>query len=286
MKILLAGTPNFSVSTFRKIIENFEVVGLISQPSKPSGRNLKITEPPTVLLAKSHKIKIFQPSTISEIYGELSKLDFDILLTMAYGQIIPQPILDLAKIGSYNVHASLLPKYRGAAPIQYALLNGDEKTGITLMEMDAKMDAGRIIFQESIDIDEEDNYDSLLEKLSDLSADHIVDWLKKIKSRRYTATIQNNSLVTYSPKISKDDEKILFTTVEQTMRKIRALSSTPGAYLILSTDQDLFKNFNNKRLKIFNATTVWRYNAVEIKCSDGNIYAIDYQFEGRKRVKI
>ena len=121
MKIVLAGTPNFSVETFETIIKAFDVVALIAQPDRKIGRKQILTPPPTVELARKYNIKTYQPEKIADLYQELTTLKFDIFLTMAYGQIIPQNILSLAKIGSFNIHASLLPKYRGAAPIQYAI---------------------------------------------------------------------------------------------------------------------------------------------------------------------
>lgn len=287
MKILLAGTPNFSVSTFTKIIENFQVVGLIAQPDKPAGRNLSISQSPTVMLAKFHKIPIFQPQNIIDIYDQLEKLDFDILLTMAYGQIIPKKVLDLAKKGSFNVHASLLPKYRGAAPIQYSLLNGDKTTGITLMEMSTKMDAGDIIFQEQINIEPNDTQDILLKKLSTLSSDNIVTWLSKISKDNFERKVQNEDEVTFSPKISKEDERLAFDTMDNTINKIRALSSNPGAYVLLNSDQEEYKHIiSNRRVKVFFASKIKYPRALEIQCSDGIIYATDFQFESKRRLNI
>ena len=285
LKVLLAGTPNFSVLTFSKIIDNFDVVGLIAQPNRPIGRNLIVTEPPTVMMAKNaKKVKIFQPEKVANIYDELRKLDFDVLLTMAYGQIIPENILKLAKKGSYNIHGSLLPKYRGASPIQYALLNGDKETGITFMEMNSKMDAGDIVFQETLKIEKDDTFDSLLKKMSSLSASNIVSWLNNIQNNSFNKTKQNESEVTYAPKISKEDEKILFDTMDNTINKIRSLSSSPGAYLILNSNQEGFKFIQNQRMKVFRATKKFVKNAPEIKCKDGVIYALEYQFEGRRKV--
>lgn len=286
IKILLAGTPNFSVSTFTKIIENFDVVAIISQPNKPVGREKIVMDTPTSMLAKFHKIKIFQPEKISTIYEELKKIEFDILITMAYGQIIPENILKLAKIGSYNIHASLLPKYRGASPIQYALLNGDKETGITFMEMTKEMDAGDIIFQQEIKINDDDVYDDLLKKMSFVSSEKIVEWIQKIKSGDFEKIKQDESKISYSPKISKDDEKIVFDTIERTTNKIRSLSSVPGAYMICQSEQQEYKNIFNKRVKIFKVSKTYIKNSLEIKCSDGFIYATDFQFEGKRRVKI
>ena len=286
MKILLAGTPDLSIPTFEKIIQNFEVVALITQPDKPVGRKKIITPPPAYFLAKKYNIKIFQPEKISNIYEQLKQIDFDIFLTMAYGQIIPQKILDLSKIGSFNIHASLLPKYRGASPIQYCLINGELETGITLMEMIEKMDAGDILFQTKLKIEENDNFDSLLEKISLITSQNIVDWLLKIKQNDFKKIKQNELEVTFAPKITKDDEILKLDTIEKTLNKIRGLSSNPGAYLILNTNQEQYKNLNGKRVKIYKAQKIFLKNALEIKCSDGIVYASKFQFEGKNKISI
>ena len=223
MKIILAGTPNFSVETFENIIQSFEVIGLIAQPDRIVGRKQILTSPPTLELAQKYNIKIYQPEKILDIYQELSNLEFDIFLTMAYGQIIPENILLLAKIGSFNIHASLLPKYRGAAPIQYAICKGDKKTGITLIEMISKMDAGDILFQKEIDILPSDNYDSLLIKLSSLAAQNIIEWLNLIKNNKFKKISQEESLVSFAPKISKEDELLELDTIDNTINKINSL---------------------------------------------------------------
>ncbi len=288
IKVVFAGTPNFSVPTFNEIIKNFEVVALISQPSKPVGRKQIIQDPPTVVLAKQHGIKIFQPNKIKEIYGDLSKLNFDIFITMAFGQIVPENILKLAKHGSYNVHGSLLPKYRGASPIQYSLMNGDEETGITFMEMVKEMDAGDIIFQEAIKIDEFDNYETLSKKMSDLSANNISNWINKIVANDFKKTKQVENNVTYCPKIAKEEEELnLELGSDKVINKIRALSPVPGAYILLNEKNTTLKDFKEPRLKVFNATKIRQSkNSIELKCSDCSIFVDDYQFAGKNRVKI
>lgn len=278
IKILLAGTPSFAVPTFTKIIEHFDVIAIISQPSKPVGRKQIISDPPVVELAKKYHIPVFQPQKINEISNQIQTIEFDFFITMAYGQIIPSSILNRAKYGSYNIHASLLPLYRGAAPVQYALLNGDQKTGITFIEMVQKMDAGDILFQEEIMINPEDNCDLLLDRLSQVAQNHIVQWIEDIKNNQYEQKAQNESLVIFSPKITKEDEKITFGTKRDTMNKIRALSSKPGAYILDPISQ--------KRIKIFKATELEIKNAIKIPCSDGLLYGIEYQIEGKKKVSI
>ncbi|WP_326495203.1 methionyl-tRNA formyltransferase [Mycoplasmopsis felis] len=276
-KIVLLGTPEFAIKPFKQIIENFNVIAIISQPNKPANRGYQIQETPVAKLAKEYGIKLYQPNKISEIYNELNELDFDILLSCAFGQYIPMNILELPKIASINIHGSLLPKYRGAAPIQYSLLNGDTETGISLIYMTKEMDAGNIIFSESIPIENTDTSDTLFEKLSELSSLKIVYWLNKFISKDFQAVIQNTNEVILSPKLKKEDALLtLDLTKKQAFNKIRAFSSNPGAYLYL----------NNKRLKIYLASLSQIKNAIELKFSDGSLWAIDYQYESKKRIKI
>ncbi|BBU47744.1 methionyl-tRNA formyltransferase [Mycoplasmopsis felis] len=276
-KIVLLGTPEFAIKPFKQIIENFNVIAIISQPNKPANRGYQIQETPVAKLAKEYGIKLYQPNKISDIYIELNELDFDILLSCAFGQYIPMNILELPKIASINIHGSLLPKYRGAAPIQYSLLNGDTETGISLIYMTKEMDAGNIIFSESIPIENTDTSDTLFEKLSELSSLKIVYWLNKFISKDFQAVIQNTNEVILSPKLKKEDALLtLDLTKQQAFNKIRAFSSNPGAYLYL----------NNKRLKIYLASLSQIKNAIELKFSDGSLWAIDYQYESKKRIKI
>lgn len=279
MKIILAGTPFFSVPTFETVIQNFDVVAIISQPNKKVGRNFLVSQTPVKLLAEKYKIPVFQPENIKDLYDELKKIDFDVLLTMAYGQIIPENILHLAKKASLNVHASLLPKYRGAAPIQHAILNGEKETGISLMYMEKTMDSGDVLFQEEIEIEENECFDSLLNKLSILSSCNIVNWLNKIDNNNIKPIKQDIKKVTFAPKILSEDERLNFDTMENTLRKINALNSIPGAYF-------LDPNRMNKRVKVFQATKQYVKNSVEIKCVDGSIYGIVYQIEGKKKISL
>ncbi|QKT05310.1 methionyl-tRNA formyltransferase [Mycoplasma sp. OR1901] len=278
MKIVLAGTPEFSVPIFEEIINNFEVVAIVSQPDKPNKRGNITTPTPTKLLANKYNIKLFQPNKIKEIEQELKDLDYDLFLTCAFGQYIPESVLKIAKLGSINIHGSLLPKYRGAAPIQYSLLNGDSKTGISLIYMGKVMDAGDIIFKAEIDILEHDTSDSMFKKLSVLAKENITNWLTKFQANDFEVEKQDESLVILSPKLLKEDALLESTlTTDEAFNKIRAFSSNPGAYILL----------NNKRVKIFYANKVKEHNnALVLEFSDGNLYATDYQFDSKKRVNL
>lgn len=277
IKIVLAGTPEFSVPIFEEVIKNFNVVALVSQPDKPANRGYKLIETPTKQLAQKYNIKLFQPEKIGQIYQELKELDYDILLTCAFGQYIPTKVLDLAKKASLNIHGSLLPKYRGAAPIQHALWNGDDKTGINLIYMTAQMDAGNIIKEATLPILDTDTSDSLFAKMSELATLHITSWLNEFIAGDFSETIQDESLVILSPKLLKEDAFLASSlTIEEAFNKIRAFSSNPGAYLLI----------NDKRLKVYYATKNEVKNSIKLQFSNGNLYAVDYQFESKKRVTL
>ncbi|MGL5308484.1 MAG: methionyl-tRNA formyltransferase [Metamycoplasmataceae bacterium] len=276
IKILLAGTPKFSVPIFEEIIKNFNVVGIITQPDKKSGRGLNIISSPVKELAIKYNIKLFQNDKISNIFEELKLLDFDIFLTSAFGQLIPENILSLAKKGSINIHGSLLPKYRGAAPIQHALLNGDKETGISLIYMIKQMDAGNIIFEKKIQIDENDCSESLFNKLSLIAANTICHWLKKFYDGEFEEKVQNINDVTFAPKLLKEEAFLKIDTSEKMINKIRAYNANPGAYLFI----------NNKRVKIFSATLKENKNYLKICTQDGYIYSSKYQFEGKRIIDL
>ncbi|WP_201798415.1 methionyl-tRNA formyltransferase [Mycoplasma anserisalpingitidis] len=277
IKVVLAGTPEFSVPIFEEVIKNFEVVAIISQPDKPANRGYKLIPTPTKILAEKYNIKCYQPNKISEIYDELAQLDFDFLLTAAFGQYIPEKILNLPKKAALNIHGSLLPKYRGAAPIQHSLLNGDKKTGINLIYMVKEMDAGNILKSSEIEIVEEDTSDILFNKLSILSAQNITKWLKEIYENNFNEIVQDASQVILAPKLTKEEAQIdLSENSDQVINKIKAYSSNPGAYTFI----------NNKRVKLFNATTKEVKNAIQLSCRDKNIYIYDYQYESKKRVNL
>ncbi len=269
MKIILAGTPEFSVRTFETIINKFDVIGIITQPDKPKGRGQKVIETPVKELAKRYGIKVFQPWKIKEIEEELRVLDFDILLTCAYGQIIPESILKIPKIASLNIHGSLLPKYRGAAPIQHAVLNGDKATGITLMYMVKEMDAGDILFQDIIPIEESYTSGMLFEIMSVVSADNIVTWLERIEKDQFVAKAQDSKKVVMSPKISKEECEITHEkTTYQAQRMIKAFSPFPGAYILK----------DGKKFKISNFGT----EGLEYKTKDGTLFITELQAPGKK----
>ncbi|AAT27891.1 methionyl-tRNA formyltransferase [[Mycoplasma] mobile] len=277
MKIILAGTPDFSVPIFEEIIKKYEVVAIITQPDKQANRGLKTQESPVSFLANKYKIKLFKPEKISQIFHELEKLDFDFFLTAAFGQYIPTNILELPKKASLNIHGSLLPKYRGAAPIQHAILNGDLKTGISLIYMTKKMDAGNILKTEEFEIYDNDDADSIFLKMSLIASKKINFWLESIMKNDFEEIVQDEFFATQAPKLLKEDAKIDLEkmTFEEIKNKVRAFSSNPGSYIFL----------NKKRVKIFRVSLTNK-KGLEIKYKNGLLYATKYQIEGKKIVDL
>lgn len=294
-KVIFMGTPAFSVPILQALIdeETIEIVGVVSQPDRKVGRKQIITPPPVKQLAMEHNLTMYQPEKLSgsEEMKEILELDIDLIITAAYGQYVPTKLLNAPTHRSINVHASLLPKYRGAAPIHYAVLNGDEKTGITIMYMEKEMDAGNIISQREIAINDEDDTGILFEKLSLVGRDLLMDTLPAIFAGENESIVQNEDEVTFSPMISKEQEKIDWTlTAREVFNHIRALRPAPGAYTILE----------DQRFKIWAAEVVEDTTSAEpgtiifadtkemyVACGEGTILSlIEVQPSGKKRMPV
>lgn len=247
-RIVFMGTKEFSEVVLSSLIENnYNIVLVVSQKDKEKTRKGTLIPTNTKALAEKHNIKVFQPDKIKEDYQTIIDTKPDLIITCAYGQFIPKEVLDLPKYGSINVHASLLPKYRGGAPIQRALINGDKTTGITIMYMDAKMDTGDIISSAKLNIEEEDTSDTLFEKLSHLGASLLEETLPSIINRTNEREKQNEEEATYAYNITKEEELINFKNKAINIHNlIRGLSSNPGAYTYL----------NGKILKIYNTIVI------------------------------
>ena len=234
MKIVFMGTPDFSVPVLQGLIDNYDVVGVVSQPDKRVGRHLELRNTPVKELALKYNIPVIQPIKIREEYKEIIDLNPDIIITCAYGQIIPKEILDYPKYGCINVHASLLPKYRGGAPIHWSIINGDKKTGITIMYMDVGMDTGDIISQDEIEILDSDNLESIHDKLSILGRDLLLDTLPSIFDGTNDRLKQDESKVEYAYNIKREEEHIDFKkTSREVFNLIRGLSPVPSSNVII-----------------------------------------------------
>ena len=244
MKIVFMGTPDFAVPILEGLIEKYGVALVVTQPDKKTGRHQNLVSPPIKQLAEEKNIPVIQPIKIREDYSRIVEEKPDIIITCAYGQIIPKELLDLPRLGCINVHASLLPKLRGGAPIHKAIIDGYSKTGITIMYMDEKMDNGDIIEQKSIDILDTDNLESLYDKLSKLGKELLLEVLPSIIAGTNKRVKQNLDEVTFAYNISREEEKISFSkTSREILNLIRGLSPSPGAYLI----------FDDKEMKITKA---------------------------------
>ena len=294
MRIVFMGTPDFAVNVLQGLIDNYkdDIVGVVSQPDKRVGRHQVLTNTPVKELALKNNIPVFQPEKIRTDFDDVIALKPDIIITCAYGQIIPKEILDCPKYGCINVHGSLLPKLRGGAPIHWAIINGDKETGITVMSMSKKMDAGDIISQRSIKIDDNMILDELYSRMSYLGRDLLLDTLPSIIDGSCQYIKQNEELVTFGYNVSKEDEKLDFNKdVVSFKNKVRGLNSIPGAYCYI----------DNLRMKIYevNVLVTDKYNdkvkgeiidvtndSMVVVGANGLIYIKDIAIEGKKRCMV
>lgn len=235
-KIVFMGTPDFSVPVLRSLLEGgYDVIGVVTQPDKPVGRKKVMTPPPVKVEAIKQGIPVFQPEKIrrKEELEPILALQPDLVVTAAFGQILPNELLETPKYGCINVHASLLPELRGGAPIHYSILQGKQKTGITIMYMAEKLDAGDILTQAEVEIAEEDNVGTLFEKLSDVGSKLLIDTLPKLLGGELTPIPQDEAKATFAPNIKREQEKIDWTKDgEEIYNHIRGLNPWPVAYTI------------------------------------------------------
>ena len=287
LKIVFMGTPDFAVPILEALIEKYGVMAIVTQPDKEVGRDRILMPTPIKKVGNDHTILVLQPKKIREEYEEIVSLEPDIIITCAYGQIIPKEILNAPRLGCINVHASLLPKLRGGAPIHRAIINGLSKTGITIMYMNEGMDKGDIISQREIAIEDDDTAETLHDKLSILGRDLLLDTLPSIIDGTNKRVPQDESEATYGFNITREDEHISFDkTSRQIYNQIRGLNSWPGAYVTL----------NGKILKIWasrigetydalveNGTIIKLYDdGFGVKTSNGEIIITKVQPEGKK----
>ena len=287
-KIVFMGTPDFSVPVLQGLIDNYDVIGVVTQPDKEVGRKQELVYSPIKKLALEHGIKVLQPAKIRVEYQDVLDLQPDIIITCAYGQIIPKEILDCPKYGCVNVHASLLPKYRGGAPIHRAIINGEKETGITIMYMDVGMDSGDIIKQRTIAIGENDTVGDLHDALSVMGRDLLLETLPSILDGTNERIKQDESKVTFANIIKREDEVIDFNdTTINVHNKIRGLSPFPCSYTVLE----------GKIVKIYKAVVgdskssgtpgeiIKTYkDGIGIKTGDGEIIIKELKVEGKKQM--
>ena len=258
LNVVFMGTPDFACPILQTLIENTNVSLVVSQPDKLVGRKRVLTYPPIKKLAMDNNIEVFQPIKIKEDYQKIIDKKPDIIITCAYGQIVPASLLDVPSLGCVNVHASLLPRLRGGAPIHKALIDGYEKTGITIMYMDEKMDSGDIIAQEEYIIKKDDNVEILHNELSKIGASLLIKTLPSIIDGTNDRIKQKEEEVTYAFNIKREEEHIDFNkTVEEIYNQVRGLNSWPLANTII----------NDKELKVLKCS----YKKQNIDCEPGTI---------------
>ena len=291
LKILFMGTPDFSVNVLQGLIDNYDVVGVVTQPDKEVGRHKEIRFSPVKELALKNDIRVYQPKNIKQEYDDLLKLKVDMIVTCAYGQIIPKILLDFPKFGCINVHASLLPKLRGGAPIHKAIINNYPRTGVTIMYMVEKMDAGDIISQIDTPILPDDNVGILHDRLSEMGTKLLLETIPNIVSGNISPIKQNEDLVTYAWNITREEEKIDFNkdTID-IFNQIRGLNPWPGSYAIL--DGVIVKIYNSRVSDSFFTT---RKNGeigkvyddgIGVSTNDGEIIITELQFAGKRRMTV
>lgn len=237
MKILFFGTPKFSEIILGGLVSRgFEVVGVVCQNDKPAGRGNKLVSPHMVDFAKSLELPVYQFEKLSLYIDDFKKIDYDLAVTASYGKFLPKKLLDLHPC--INVHPSMLPIYRGATPIQSALLNGDKKTGVTIMQTGVGMDDGDIFVQRKVDILSEDDYVSLIPKLAEVGLDLLCETLKKIESGTATKTPQDGTKATFVKLIQKEDARLDFSlSAEREVNKVKAFCEDPVAFFFLGEDR-------------------------------------------------
>lgn len=293
MKVIFMGTPDFAVGTLEAIIEaGHEVVLVVTQPDKPRGRSGALQFTPVKECAVAHGIEVFQPTKIrlEENVEFLRKYEADIAVVAAFGQILPQSILDMPKFGCINVHASLLPKYRGAAPIQWAVINGDPVTGVTIQQMDIGVDTGDIVAIREVPISEEETGGGLFDKLAVVGAELCVEAMTAIENGTATRTPQNHDEATHVSMISKEFGVIDWNkSAVEIERLIRGLNPWPSAYTKL--DGKTFKIWKAKVVSENSdkaAGTIVRVakDALEVQTGEGVLSLLEVQLEGKKRMEV
>ncbi len=289
LNLIFMGTPQISADVFEAMInDGYHFVGLVCQPDHPVGRKGIIEKCPTKLVAEKYNIPVFQPIKIREDYSFMNNLKVDLVITLAYGQIVPQGFLDIPPLGCLNLHGSLLPKLRGASPVQTALINNEKVTGVTLMEMVKAMDAGRMYGKKEVIISDDDNSTSLFKKIGEAARDLVLELLPKYINGEIKGEEQNESEVTFCSLIKPEQEKIdLSKDIKDIYGLIRGLSDEPGAYLYL----------NNQKVKIFKANIANNVVNAEvgtiveadkrgllIQLNNGQLAILELQKEGKKRM--
>ncbi|WP_346703682.1 methionyl-tRNA formyltransferase [Ligilactobacillus agilis] len=294
--VVFMGTPAFAAPILEGLIQtnDYEVLAVVTQPDRPVGRKRILTPSPVKEVALKHGIEVLQPQKLSgsEEMQRVISLAPDLIVTAAFGQFLPTKLIAAAKVGAVNVHGSLLPKYRGGAPVQYAIMNGDQETGVTIIYMVKKMDAGDMLAQAKLPIGPHDDTGSIFAKMSILGRDTLLATLPKLVAGELVAQKQDESQVVFSPTIKPEEEKLSLTlNAKQIDWKVRALRPAPGAY---------FENFNGKRTKFWDVTPLAETTSLpagavvavtkhelKLAAADGSVYQVnELQPAGKPRMQV
>ena len=292
MRILFMGTPDFALGSLRALYESGEdIIGVVTQPDKPRGRGYELTPPPVKVYALEKGLDVYQPATLrgDDFAALLAELDPEMIVVVAYGKILPENVINYPKFGCINVHGSLLPEYRGAAPMQRAIIDGKEKTGITTQHMDIGIDTGDMILKAECDINENDNFEDIHDRLMILGGEVLLDTVKAIKEGRAQRVKQDDSLANYAAKIEKADCLIDFSKSAKAVHDlIRGLSPIPLSFTHTA---------DGKLLKVLDARIEKREGdcgkagevvslegGIEVACGEGSVMLLRVLPEGKGRM--
>lgn len=298
MKIIFIGTAKFAAIILERLASTTNKPFLvISSPDKPVGRKQVLTSPEVISVAQKYKIPTVQPKKISQFKEDLEKLSPDLIIVAAYGQIIPENILSLPQLGSFNIHPSLLPLWRGPSPIQSTILQGDKKTGTTIMKMVKELDAGPILSQEEIELTGQESFSQLHDTLANLSYELLVKTLTNLLSKKFSLTPQEETQATYSQKLEKKDGKIDWQKPAEVIeRQIRAFASWPGSYTYFNNGKEV-KKLEIIKAKVYPLTKedppplpgkvlIAPQKKVIVQTGKGFLLIEELQMEGKKRTTV
>jgi len=289
MRIIFMGTPEFACPTLRTLIERGEnVVAVVTQPDRPKGRGQQTLPPPVKVVAEGHGIPVLQPVKVRlpESIEQIRALEPDLIVVVAFGQILPKALLEIPKHGCINVHASLLPRYRGAAPLNWCIINGETETGVTTMMMDVGLDTGDMLLKSATPIDPDEDTQSLHDRMSRLGAELLAQTLDRLKAGELVPEKQDDSLTCYAAMMKKEDGLIDWTrSAQQIKNQVRGMTPWPGAFSFL----------DDKLLKVYKVQTASGSGApgevvaagrdgIEVACGEGSLLIRELQLEGKKRM--
>ncbi|WP_224984718.1 methionyl-tRNA formyltransferase [Geomonas agri] len=289
LRIIFMGTPEFACPTLRTLIERGEnVVAVVTQPDRPKGRGQQTLPPPVKVVAEQHGIPVLQPVKVRlpESIEQIRALEPDLIVVIAFGQILPKALLDIPKHGCINVHASLLPRYRGAAPLNWCIINGEDETGVTTMMMDVGLDTGDMLLKSATPIDPDEDTQSLHDRMSLLGAELLAQTLDRLVAGELTPEKQDDSLTCYAPMMKKEDGLIDWTRSARDIKnQVRGMTPWPGAFSYL----------DDKLLKVYKVQTAAGTgtpgevvsagrDGIEVACGEGSLLIRELQLEGKKRM--